>query len=103
VFGPDILLEAKENIKMVRENLKIAQSRQRSYADTRRRELSFEVGDFVYLKVSLIRGVRRFGVKGKLAPHYIGPYQILSRRGEVAYQLSLPKDLSVVHDVFHVS
>jgi hypothetical protein len=103
VFGPDILLEAEENIKMVRENLKIAQSRQRSYADTRRRELSFEVGDFVYLKVSPIRGVRRFGVKGKLAPRYIGPYQILSRRGEVAYQLSLPENLSVVHDVFHVS
>ena len=88
---------------MVRENLKIAQSRQRSYADTRRRELSFEVGDFVYLKVSPIRGVRRFGVKGKLAPRYIGPYQILSRRGEVAYQLSLPENLSAVHDVFHVS
>jgi hypothetical protein len=85
VFGLDILLEAEENIKMVRENLKIAQSRQRSYADTRRRELSFEVGDFVYLKVSSIRGVRRFGVKGKLAPRYVGPYQILARRGEVAY------------------
>jgi hypothetical protein len=103
VFGPDILLEAEEKIKMVRENLKIAQSRQRSYADTRRRELSFEVGDFVYLKVSPIRGVRRFGVKGKLAPRYIGPYQILARRGEVAYQLSLPENLSTVHDVFHVS
>jgi hypothetical protein len=93
VFGPDILLEAEENIKMVRENLKIAQSRQRSYADTRRRELSFEVVDFVYLKVSPIRGVRRFGVKGKLAPRYIGPYQILARRGEVAYQPSLPENL----------
>jgi hypothetical protein len=81
VFGPDILLDAEENIKMVRENLKIAQSRQRSYADTRR-ELSFEVGDFVYLKVSPIIGVRRFGVKGKLAPRYIGPYQILARRGK---------------------
>jgi hypothetical protein len=103
VFGPDILLEAEENIKMARENLKIAQSRQRSYADTRRRELSFEVGDFVYLKVSPIRGVRRFGVKGKLATRYIGPYQILARRGEVDYQLSLPENLSPVHDVFHVS
>jgi hypothetical protein len=101
VFGPDILLEAEENIKMVRENLKIVQSRQRSYADTR--ELSFEVGDFVYLKVSPIRGVRRFGVKGKIAPRYVGPYQILVNRGEVAYQLSLPEDLSAVHDVFHVS
>jgi hypothetical protein len=103
VFGPDILLEAEENIKMGRENLKIAQSRQRSYADTRRRELSFEVGDFVYLKVSPIRGVRRFWVKGKLAPRYVGPYQILAKRGEVAYQLSLPEGLSVVQDVFHVS
>jgi hypothetical protein len=104
VFGPDILLEAEENIKMVQENLKIAQSRQRSYADTRRRELSFEVGDFVYrLKVSPMRGVRRFGVKGKLAPHYVGPYQILAKRREVAYQLSLPEGLPVVHDVFHVS
>jgi hypothetical protein len=89
VFGPDILLEAEENIKMVRENLKIAQSRQRSYADTRRRDLSFKVGDFVYLKVSPIRGVRIFGVKGKLAPRYIGSYQILARHGEVAYQLSV--------------
>jgi hypothetical protein len=103
VFGPDILLEAEENIKMVWENLKKAQSRQRSYADTRRRELSFEDRNFVYLKVSPIRGVRRFGVKGKLAPHHVGSYQILARRGEVAYQLSLPEGLSVVHDVFHVS
>jgi hypothetical protein len=103
VFGLGILLEAEENIKMVRENLKIAQSRQRSYADTRRRELSFEVGDFVYLKVSPIRGVRRFRVKGKLAPRYIGLYQILARREEVAYQLSLPENLSAVHNVFHVS
>jgi hypothetical protein len=100
VFGPEILLEAEENIKMVRENLKITQSRQRSYADTRRRELSFEVGDFVYLKVSPIRGVRRFGVKGKLAPRYVCPYQILVKRGEVAYQLSLSEDLSPVYDVF---
>ena len=103
MFDPDILLEAEENIKMVRENLKTTQSRQHSYADTRRRELSFEVGDHVYLKVSPIRGVRRFGVKGKLAPRYIGPYQIMARHGKVAYQLSLPEDLSAVHDVFHVS
>jgi hypothetical protein len=65
--------------------------------------LSFELGDFVYLKVSPIRRIKRFGVKGKLAPRYIGPYQIQARRGEVAYQLSLPESLSVVHDMFHVS
>jgi hypothetical protein len=61
------------------------------------------MGDFVFLKVSPIRGVRRFGVKGKLAPRYVGPYQILVKRGEVAYQLSLPEGLSVVQDVFYVS
>jgi hypothetical protein len=103
VFGPEILLEAEENIRMVRENLKAAQSRQRSYADTRRREFSFGVGDYVYLKVSPIRGTKRFGVKGKVAPRYIGSYQIQARRGEVAYQLSLLENLSVVHDVFQVS
>jgi hypothetical protein len=68
VFGSDILLEAKENIRMVQENVKTAQSRQRSYADIRIRDLSLEVGDYVYLKVSLIRGIKRFGVQGKLAP-----------------------------------
>ena len=61
------------------------------------------MGDYVYLKVSPIRGVRRFGVKGKLAPRYVGPYQILARHVEVAYQLSLPEGLSAVHDVFYVS
>jgi hypothetical protein len=66
-------------------------------------EMSFEVGDYVYLKVSSIRGVRRFGVKGKLAPRYIGAYQIQARHGEVAYQLSLLERLSAVHNVFHVS
>jgi hypothetical protein len=103
VFVLDILLDAEENIRMVRENLKPAQSRHRSYADTRRRELSFEVGDFVYLKVSPIRGDIRFRVKGKLASRYVGLYQILAKRGELAYQLSLPENLLVVHDVFHVS
>jgi hypothetical protein len=65
--------------------------------------LSFEVGDYVYLKVSPIRGIKGFRVKGKLAPRYIGSYQIQARRGEVAYQLSLPESLLAVHDVFHVS
>jgi hypothetical protein len=61
------------------------------------------VGDFIYLKISPIRGVRRLEVKGKLAPRYVGPHQINAKHGEVAYQLSLPKGLSAVHDVFHVS
>jgi hypothetical protein len=83
--------------------LKTTQSRQQSYVDAQRRELSFEVGDYVYLKVSPIGGIKRFGVKGKLAPRYIGPYQIQARRGEVTYQLNLQENLSAVHDVFHVS
>jgi hypothetical protein len=88
---------------MVRENLKLAQSREKNYADNRRRDLSFQVGDFIYLKVSPMRGLRRFKIRGKLAPRYIGPFKILERRGEVAYQLELPSQLSDVHDVFHVS
>ncbi|WVZ52818.1 LOW QUALITY PROTEIN: hypothetical protein U9M48_003840 [Paspalum notatum var. saurae] len=75
----------------------------KSYADNRRRDLEFAVGDYVYLKVSPIRGLRRFKVKGKLAPRYIGPFKIIDRKGEVAYQLELHDRLSGVHDVFHVS
>ena len=88
---------------MIRDNLRVAQSQQKSYVDTRRRELVFEVGVYVYLKVSSMRSVRRFNMKGKLAPRYIGPFKVLERRGEVAYQLELPESLSGVHDVFHVS
>jgi hypothetical protein len=103
VFGPEILQEAERQVQVIRENLQLAQSRQKSYADHRRRNLSFEVGDFVYLKVSPMRGLRHFKIRGKLAPRYIGPFKILEQRGEVAYQLELPPQLSDVHDVFHVS
>jgi hypothetical protein len=103
VFGPDILEEAEKQVPMVRENLHVAQLRQKSYADHRRRELSFVVGDFAYLKVSPMRGLRHFKVRGKLAPRFMGPFKILEKRGEVDYQLELPLQLSDVHDVFHVS
>jgi hypothetical protein len=99
VFGPDILQEAEKQVRMVRENLRIAQSRQKSYADHRRRELSFEVGDFVYLKVLPMRGLHHFKVRGKLAPRFIGPFEIFEKRGEVAYQLELSPQLSDMHDV----
>jgi hypothetical protein len=102
-FGPEILQEAEKQVHMVRENLRIAQSRQKSYADDRRRELSFEVGDFVYLRVSPMRGLRHFNVRGKLAPRFIVPFKILDKRGEVAYQLELSLQLSDVHDGFQVS
>jgi hypothetical protein len=103
VFGPEILREAERQVEVVRENLQLAQSWQKSYEDHRRRNLSFEVGDFVYLKVSPMSVLRRFKIRGKLVPRYIGPFKILEQRGEVAYQLELPPQLSDVHDVFHVS
>ena len=103
VFGPDVLRDVKEQVQMIRDNLKVAQSRQKSYVDTTRRDLVFQVGDYVYLKVSPMKGIKRFSMKGKLAPRYIGPFKVLERRGEVAYQLELLESLSGVHDVFHVS
>ncbi|KAK1693641.1 hypothetical protein QYE76_010338 [Lolium multiflorum] len=103
VFGPDVLREAEEKVHKIREYLKTAQSRQKSYADKRRREMTFEIGDFVYLKVSPLKGMQRFQVKGKLAPRYVGPFKVLSRRGEVSYQLELPEEMAAVHNVFHIS
>jgi hypothetical protein len=103
VFGPDILQESKKQVRMVRENLRVAQSRQKNYTIQRRRELSFEVGDFVYLKVSPIRGLCHFKVRSKLTSGLIAPFMILEKRGEVVYQLELSPQLSVVHDMFHVS
>ncbi len=103
IFGPDIIKEAEEKVRLIRDRLKVAQSRQKSYADTRRRNLELKEGDYVYLKVSLMRGMKRFKVKGKLAPRYVGPFQITARRGEVAYQLQLPENIADVHPVFHVS
>jgi hypothetical protein len=103
LFGPDIIEDAEQMVQAVRENLRIAQSRQKSYADGKRRDLAFSVGDHVYLKVSPMRRIRRFNVKGKLAPRYVGPFKVLERKGEVAYRLELPTSISGVHDVFHIS
>nr|GEY29659.1 hypothetical protein [Tanacetum cinerariifolium] len=85
------------------EKLKEARSRQKSYADKHRRSLEFQPGDHVFLKVSPARGVRRFGINGKLSPRFIRPFEILDRVGEVSYRLALPPQLSNVHNVFHVS
>jgi hypothetical protein len=95
--------EMEEKVQRIIHNLKEAQARQKSYVDKRRQPLYFQVEDYVYLKVSPMKGVSRFGVKGKLAPWYIGPFPILERCGPVAYRLQLPKTLSAVHNVFHVS
>jgi hypothetical protein len=103
VFGPDIIKEAEEQVQLICNRLKAAQSRQKSYADSRRRPLTFQVGDFVYLRVTPLKGMQRFHVKGKLAPCYIRPYKILERHREMSYKLELPPKLSEFHDVFHVS
>ncbi|WVZ90036.1 hypothetical protein U9M48_036369 [Paspalum notatum var. saurae] len=87
VFGPDLIKEAEQQIKMM--------------CDAR--DLTFKVDDFVYPKVSPMRGIRRFNMKGKPAPRYIGPFKIVERKGEVAYKLELPPNLSGIHNVFHVS
>ncbi|WVZ50877.1 hypothetical protein U9M48_002086 [Paspalum notatum var. saurae] len=102
-FGPALFEEAAENVAKVRENLRIAQSHQKSYADKRRRELTFEEGEFVYLNVSPLWCTKRFHTRGKLAPRYIGPFRIKQRVGDLAYELELPEHLSRVHPVFHVS
>ncbi|WVZ52259.1 hypothetical protein U9M48_003335, partial [Paspalum notatum var. saurae] len=101
-IGPDLVTQAEEQVKYIHKNLKRAQSRQKSYAD-KRRPLVFQADDHVYLRVSLMKGVHHFGVKGKLAPRYAGPFKILEQCGPVAYRLLLPSHLAAVHDVFHVS
>jgi hypothetical protein len=102
-FRPDMVKEMKEKVQRIIHNLKEAQARQKSDADKRRKPLYFQVEDYVYLKVSPMKGVSRFGVKGKLAPRYIGPFLVLEQCGPVAYRLQLPETLSAVHNVFHVS
>jgi len=83
--------------------MEAAQVRQKSYADRRRRPLEFEVGDFVYLKVSPMKGVNHFGMKRKLGPRYVGPYQIIEKSGKVAYKIQLPPEMRAIFPVFHVS
>ena len=91
LFGPNVIKESEENVKLIRDRLKVAQSRQKSYADTKCKEVVYEIGDRAYLRVSPLRGVKRFGVKGKLAPRFVGPYRVLERMREVAYKLELPE------------
>jgi hypothetical protein len=95
--------EAEEKVKQIQANILAAQSHQKSYIDKRSSPLEFEVGDHVYLRISQMKGVRRFGIKGKLAPRYIGPYPIIDKYEPTSYQVELPAKLSGVHNVFHVS
>ncbi|GJV64266.1 hypothetical protein Tco_1475094 [Tanacetum coccineum] len=98
--GPELVLDTTDKVVLINEKLKAAKDRKKSYADNRRKLLEFKVGDRVMLKVSPWKGVIRFGKKGKLAPRYVGPFEILERFGPVAYQLRLPEELSGVDKTF---
>ncbi|KAL0546091.1 hypothetical protein IC582_015996 [Cucumis melo] len=103
LMGPELVQSTNEAIQKIRSRMHTAQSRQKSYADVRRKDLEFEIGDKVFLKVAPMKGVLRFERRGKLSPRFVGPFEILERIGPVAYRLALPPSLSAVHDVFHIS
>ena len=103
IFGVDLIRDAEQKVKVIRESLKVATDRQKSYADLKRKDIEYQVGDKVFLKVSPWKKILRFGRKGKLSPRFIGPYEISERVGPVAYRLILPPELEKIHDVFHVS
>ncbi|GJU32300.1 putative reverse transcriptase domain-containing protein [Tanacetum coccineum] len=103
LIRPELVQETTDKVVVIRDRLKAARDRQKSYADNRRKPLEFQVGDHVMLKVSPWKDVVRFGKKGKLAPRFVGPFEILKRIGPVAYRLRFPEELSSVHDTFHVS
>ena len=103
MIGSDLIRETEEKVKMIREKLKVAIDRQKSYTDMKRKDIRYEVGEKVFLKVSPWKKVMRFGKKGKLSPRFIGPYEVIEKVGPVAYRLALPPDLEKIHNVFHVS
>ena len=92
-YGIHFVIEAKEQVRIIQQHMKVAQSRKKSYVDKRRRPIEFEVGDYIYLKVSPMKKVQWFGVKSKLAPRYVGPYKIIKQCGRVAYKLQLPLEM----------
>ena len=100
LLGPKLVQLIVEIFALIKKRLKIAQSRQKSYIDNRRQDLEFEVGDHVFLKVSHMKFVMRFGRKGRLSPRFMGPFEILERVGTLAYQVALHPSLSKMHNVF---
>ena len=103
MIGLDIVKDTEAKVQVIQQRLKVASDQQKSYADLKRKDIEYEVGDKVFLKVSPWRKVLRFGKKGKLSPRFIGSYEVLKRIGPVAYRLTLPPELAKLYDVFHVS
>ena len=102
-LGPELIRETNEAVEKIRKRILATQSRQKHYSDPQRRKLEFNNGDNVFLNVAPMKGIKRFGKKGKLSPRYVGPFEILDKVGDVAYRLALPPSLSNVHNVSHVS
>nr|GFA54268.1 putative reverse transcriptase domain-containing protein [Tanacetum cinerariifolium] len=103
LIGPELVQETTKKISQIKDRLKAARDRQKSYADRRRKPLEFSIGDYVLLKVSPCKGVVRFGKKGKLEPRFVGPFEIIDKVGPMAYRLEFPEELDGVHDTFYVS
>jgi len=103
VLGPEFLQQTSEKVRVIQERMRATQSRQKSYANKRRRPLEFEAGDHVFLRVTPMAGIGRAIKSRKLTPRFIGPYQILRRIGAAAYEIALPPHLVNLHNVFHVS
>jgi hypothetical protein len=101
-LGLELIQDTRDKVRVIKERISVAQCQQKSYVDNQRRPLEFKVGDHVFLKVSPMRGVMRFGKKGKFSPRFVGPFEITQRVGKLAYRIALPLDLVGTHDVFHV-
>ena len=103
IIGPKLVKDTEEKVQIIQQRLKAACDIHRSYVNLKRKDIEYEVGDIVFLKVSAWKKILRFGRKGKLSPRFIGPYENLERVRPVAYRLALPLELAKLHDVFHVS
>ena len=103
LLGPELVQITTDKVRVIRQIMKEAQDRQKSYADKQRRPLEFQIGDRVFLKVAPWKGIIRFVMKGKLSPRYIGPFEVIARVGSVTYRLKLSAHLDKIHIVFHVS
>ena len=101
--GPELVQITVDKINLIKSKLKASQDRQKSYVDQHKKEMDYQIGNKVFLRVSPWKGIMRFGNKGKLSPRYIGPYETIEKIGPLAYKLALPQELSRMHNVFHVS
>jgi hypothetical protein len=99
LYGSKLVQEAEEKVDQICQSLRATQERYKAYADDHRRKMEYQLGDYVYLKVTLFKGTQRFQEKGKLVPRYVGPFKMYAKRGEGAYALALSNSLMGIHNV----